>query len=241
MSWREYWDRFVRVRACGGCGELLCYEQRSNAFCEGCYLKWSAAKVESCPHCLLPAVDCSCMPKELSKAGALCLRKLVLYRADRKGMPQNKVIYRLKHEPNTRIESFLARELSRGIREELAVLGAASCVLVPVPRRRASKNLYGFDQAERLCLAISRELGIPVSLALRRGWGDREQKGLSREKRFRNVSRSFALRRGESVRGKHVLLVDDVVTTGSGMTACVKLLRQAEAATVRCLCVGQTP
>lgn len=243
MNVREIWDRLFVIRKCGGCREILSYEQREQAFCDRCRLQWNVAKTENCSSCFQPVTECLCMPKGLSKSGATALRKLVFYRSRRRGQPQNQVIYLLKQHPNYRIHRFLARELLPAIRQDCLTLGIQNpeeqCVLTFVPRGRKSKNRYGLDQAECLCRALSEQTLIPYVCAIRRKWGGKEQKRLNRDNRFRNIESLFRLKHAQTVVGKHVLLVDDVVTTGASMAACVNILKQAGAASVGCLCIGQ--
>ena len=243
MTWREFADRFLRVRKCGGCESVLTYEEREAAFCGPCELRYRAAKVESCPNCFQSAIACTCMPKGLSEVGALCLRKLYFYRSSRAHLPQNKMIYYLKHKPNRRMTSFLAAELREAIEQELSILGveerARSCVWVSVPRSRKSRNRYGFDQSELFGRVLSEQSGIPYACVIRRRFGGKEQKRLSVNARFRNIRHLFSIRDREAVRGKCVLLFDDIVTTGASMAACVKLLREAGARSVICFCLAQ--
>lgn len=243
MTMRELWERIFVIRKCAGCGEILSYEQRQQAFCDRCRLQWQVAKTENCSLCFQAVTECGCMPKGLSNSGALTLRKLVFYRAARRGQPQNQVIYWLKKHPTVRIHRFLAGELAAAVRQDCRTLGIADpeahCVLTFVPRGRAAKNRYGLDQAELLSQALSEQTAVPFVRALRRRWGGKEQKRLDRDKRFRNTQALFAVASAQSVQGKHVFLVDDVVTTGASMAACVKLLQQAGAVSVSCLCIGQ--
>lgn len=243
MKFREFLDYYVYVQACGGCRVILPDERKRTAFCSACHLKWTVAKTENCGQCFRPAVECTCMPRGLSATGALCLRKLIFYRAERGEQPQNKLIYFLKRNPNRRMARFIAEELKSAILTELEILGKASfredCLLVSVPRGRSAKNTYGFDQAELICREISRCTGIPFVPVLRRRLGGKEQKKLDRDRRFRNIRHLFRLADEGAVRGKCVLLFDDVVTTGASMAACVNLLKKADASSVICLCIAQ--
>ncbi len=243
MKLQEFLDRFVHVRKCVSCRHILEYELCHHAFCPKCFLRWNMAKTESCAVCHQSALECTCMPKGLSKAGALCLRKLIFYQAKRGGEPQNKIIYFLKRNPNKRAAGFIARELSHGILHELSVLGIEDreqgAIVVNVPRGRKAKNKYGFDQAELVCRALSETIGIPYAPAVKRRIGGKEQKTLDQKKRFANIQDLFRVAEKQSVEGKCVILFDDVVTTGASMAACVKLLNKMGATGVICACIAQ--
>ena len=244
MMPRELLDRFVFVSHCVGCGELLSYEQSKHAFCSSCRPSYEEAKTVNCPSCYREVVACTCMPKNLSKSGALCLRKLMFYDKTKEHTPPNRLIYRLKHHPNRRLERFVAKELSALVREELAVLAlddvAKQAALVYLPRTRKARRDEGFDQAERITRAMSDELSIPVSRAIVRTRNGDVQKRLNATEREKNAQASFGCIDAEAIRGRYVLLVDDIVTTGAGMGACTSLLMRAGAKGVLCFCIAYT-
>ena len=244
MTFRELIDRFFTIRKCVGCGKILEYEERDEIFCDSCALAWSVAKTESCKECLQSAIECTCQPKELSKTGSLCLRKLIFYHKRHGTPPQLRIVYRLKQRPHKRAEEFLANELSRVIKEELDALKIIDleneAVITSVPRSIKSRRRYGIDQSERVSSALSSNMGIPYVKAIKRAaLFSREQKRLTKQGRFKSVRGQFVMIDGESVEGKCVFLYDDVSTTGASMTACAELLRKAGAKAIVCLCVAQ--
>lgn len=236
----ELWERFAFVYHCVGCGQLLSYEQSKSAFCEKCRAVYEEAKTVGCPTCPQEIAACTCMPKALSKSGALCLRKRVCYDKTKAHLPQNRLLYRLKHHPNARLERFVAKEIALAVREELRVLSlddpSEDAVLSFVPRSRGARRVEGFDHAERITRALSAELGIPMRRAIERTRGGRVQKNLTASERIQNAKQSLRLSEQADVNGKYVLLFDDVVTTGAGMSACTALLRKAGARGVLCFC-----
>jgi predicted amidophosphoribosyltransferase len=110
---------------------------------------------------------------------------------------------------------------------------------VPVhPRRRRER---GFDQAEDLALWCGRALGLPVVRALERRQRTVAQHALGQDARRINVAGAFAVRPGldEAVRGRWLVLVDDVTTTGSTLSGCAAALLDAGAAAVAGLTVAR--
>lgn len=243
MSMAEMLSRFFFVRKCVGCGEFLDAEHHNDAFCPKCRVLWEGAKTANCPKCFGAVVECGCMPSTLKKSGALCLRKLTFYRAELSHMPQNRLLYRLKHQPNRRIEGFLAKELSKLVIKECRQLDldhpAEEAVIVYLPRTKKAKRREGFDQSERLAKALSAVSGIPFVSAFHRMGRSKEQKNLQRKERFENVKGKFSLENSKEIKGKCVFLLDDIVTTGAGMSECVKLLRRSGARFVICVCIAQ--
>jgi ComF family protein len=102
-------------------------------------------------------------------------------------------------------------------------------VAVPLHPRRLRER--GFNQAEALARAARPPAAVAGHVLKRRRATD-EQAGLSRAARARNVAGAFAVRDERRVRGRRVLLVDDVVTTGATVSACARALRAAGAAVV---------
>lgn len=114
-------------------------------------------------------------------------------------------------------------------------------MLVPVPLHRARLWKRRFNQAAILAGRVSMATGIPLELnALRRIHATASQVGLSRGERHRNVAAAFAVApvAVPRIRGKRVLLVDDVITTGATLEACARVLKAAGATEVDCLALA---
>ena len=241
MERREFLERFVFVRKCGGCGEILPYERSQEAFCVECAHEWHKAKAENCPECLRVVTECTCAPRGLR--GVHSLKKLMFYHPKKHKEPQNKIIYLLKHRPNRRISAFVAKELAPSIRASLTECGVSEpmedVLIISVPRGRRSKTLYGFDQSELICKELATYMGLTYVSAIVRARGGREQKGLAREKRFGNVKGAFSLRKGVELSGKYLVLFDDIVTTGASMSGCVPMLQKAGAKEILAFCIAQ--
>lgn len=241
MKTIDFLEKYVFVRSCVGCRELMDASRAQEAFCPTCRRRWDAVKTENCPTCFQAASECTCMPSLLEKSGATELRKLFFYDSACATEAQNRILYAIKHRPNRRLSNFLAAELQPLIRHTLAASGLTEdeVILVPLPRGRRAKNKYGFDQSELICRSLFELYGIPATCAIRRRIGGKEQKKLTKAERVKNLKGLFFVRDGQILCGKHVILFDDVVTTGAGMSACVSLLKQCGAADVRCLCLAQ--
>lgn len=104
--------------------------------------------------------------------------------------------------------------------------------IVPVPLHWLRQWRRGFNQSEALARGLGRRLGVPVIFALRRTRATQVQAGLSNTARRRNVAQAFRCRRARLVHDKRILLIDDVMTTGSTAAACAMALKRAGAARV---------
>ncbi|MDR5683094.1 MAG: ComF family protein [Armatimonadota bacterium] len=116
-------------------------------------------------------------------------------------------------------------------------LGATDA-LVPVPLHPRREGRRGFNQAEEIARTVSARCGLPVRRLLARRRDTQPQAGLDESERRDNVDGAFAVR--GAVRGLQVLLIDDVVTTGSTLAACARALRTAGAAGVCAAAVAMT-
>ncbi len=117
--------------------------------------------------------------------------------------------------------------------------GPPVSALVPVPLHPRRRRERGFNQAEALCRTLGKRARLPVWNALRRVRYTETQTHLARDERLENLRGAFAPARWRPVAGAHLLLVDDVFTTGSTVDECTRVLRRAGAASVRVLTVAR--
>lgn len=114
--------------------------------------------------------------------------------------------------------------------------------LVPVPLHPFRLAKRGFNQSVWLAAAVSRQTGVPLlHSALRRKRPTPTQGGLSARARSKNVAGAFAVRRGsiDKVKGRRLVLVDDVYTTGATLRSCARVLKKAGAANVDVLVLAR--
>jgi ComF family protein len=108
---------------------------------------------------------------------------------------------------------------------------------VPLHWRRQWQR--GFNQSELLARLMAARYGIPVVYALRRVRATETQAGLSNTRRRQNVATAFECGGASALQGKRILLIDDVMTTGSTAAACARVLKGAGAAKVALLAVAR--
>jgi ComF family protein len=111
--------------------------------------------------------------------------------------------------------------------------------IVPVPMHWARRFSRGYNQAELLSRELARRTAIPAAELLTRKRRTPPQAQLTGAQRRRNLAGAFALARGSHVKGKKILLVDDVFTTGSTVNACAIALKRAGAAHVSVLTLAR--
>ncbi len=134
--------------------------------------------------------------------------------------------------------------LGKHLAESLAPLldGALDAdLVVPVPLHWRRRLARGYNQAEAIARPLAARLGLDLARALRRRRATPPQTALERRRRVRNLRGAFAVARRHDPRGRRVLLVDDVFTTGATLEAAAACLKRAGAARVTALAAGRTP
>jgi ComF family protein len=130
----------------------------------------------------------------------------------------------------------LARPLAKFLSMALP-LDRSFDVIVPMPLHWRKRFQRGFNQSELLARAVGKRWNVPVERLARRIRATTVQAGLTSAKRRANVSGAF--RAKAAIRGKKVLLVDDVMTTGATASACASALKRAGAVSVTLLTLAR--
>jgi ComF family protein len=105
-------------------------------------------------------------------------------------------------------------------------------IIVPVPLHPTRLRERGFNQAGLLTELLSTRISIRCKRVLKRIRYTTTQTALDRAERIENLHNAFRLRKNADVRGLHVLLIDDVLTTGSTLSECARVLKRAGAISV---------
>ncbi len=149
------------------------------------------------------------------------------------------LIHSFKYNQQTHLRSPLALLTLEGVSGFLS--DHEPHLIVPVPLHRSRLRQRGFNQAVLLGRVLSRRISLPmVPDVLVRTRPTEPQIELSAAERRLNVKGAFAVGRGDHVAGKRILLLDDVMTTGSTMDECAKELKKAGAATVIAATIART-
>ncbi len=111
-------------------------------------------------------------------------------------------------------------------------------VIVPVPLHESRLRTRGFNQAELYAKSLSRYMGIPVAGLLKKSCRTKDQKGLDRVGRMRNLKEAFGVNVGDTRVPRKVLLADDIYTTGSTVNSCAAALKAAGVEKVYFVCIA---
>jgi len=145
-----------------------------------------------------------------------------LYYYKKGGAVQN-LIHQMKYNGRKEIGIYLGNVLGSEIKD-LDHFETIDCIL-PIPLHRKRFKKRGFNQAEMIAIGLGQALNKEVDIrSLYRNISSDTQTKKSRYRRWENVSEIFKLREDHTLKGKHVLVVDDVITTGATMEACLQTL-----------------
>jgi ComF family protein len=136
-----------------------------------------------------------------------------------------------------KVES-LSRPLSRLLIQAIP-LNENFDLIQPMPMHWRKRWKRGFNQAELIAKPVASRYGLKLSANLCRKRYTAAQAGLDERQRRLNLQDSFSLRRPDEIRGRRILLIDDVLTTGSTLRAATRVLKAAGAARVTALTLAR--
>lgn len=156
--------------------------------------------------------------------------------------PVDSLITRFKHNAKWPFGHLLADVLSQYLQHRFDEDLPRPDALLPVPLAARRLRQRGFNQAAMLARWLSRQLDLPCEEnVVRRIQDTSAQQDLDAKARKRNLRNAFALTSDANVKGRHLALVDDVLTTGATAQALARLLMNAGAARVDVYCLARTP
>jgi ComF family protein len=148
------------------------------------------------------------------------------------------LIHRFKYERHFYLRHQLADWATAALEDE-RIRSAPFDAFVPVPLHPTRKREREFNQAEVIAELLAKHTGKPLLNILKRIRYTDTQTRHDRAERMENLHGAFRMRQADAVLNRHLLLVDDVFTTGSTVEECARVLKKAGAASVRALVVAR--
>lgn len=214
----DLWDDFISLlfpRLCYGCGNHLL--RNEDLICTECYI-------------LIPRTNYhlkSDNPVAQLFWGRCLIEKAAAFSFYTRDSRIRKLIHQLKYKGIREIGIELGRIYALSLKSSGFLDGID--IIIPVPLHPSKKRKRGFNQSDMICNGISDVTGLKTDtgLLIRRSMTKTQTKK-SRYDRWTNVEGIFQVTDPVALRGKHILIVDDVITTGSTIEACVNELLNVE-------------
>lgn len=218
---------FALPPRCAGCGEVIdepgsfcvpCWsglEWLGNNGCRQCGLPLSGTEIERCGRCLAD-------PPRIDR-----IRAAVTY-----DDMSRSIALRLKYGRKVALARTMARYMA-----PLGTGWDGEAIVIPVPLHRWRLWARGFNQSGLVARELAKAWNLPVALdAVRRVRRTRPLKGLNPNQRRKAVAGAFRAEGNGRVKGRTVIMIDDVLTSGSTAEACASALRKAGARRVELIC-----
>lgn len=220
----RYAEAFARLfypSACGICDTLL--DLHEKWFCPSC-----SKSLESKRYTPALSID--------ALAGTSLDEAWALYCYD---SPLDRVITAVKFFNQRRFLKYFAPKIEHFAAALLSETPYEAIVPIPLSwRKRVTRQ---FNQAAILANFIGKKYAIPVTPYLFKIPGIRQQSSLDRTERMTNLKNAFRITPFSRIKGKSILLVDDIITTGATAQAAAKCLRKAGAKRVDLIALAYTP
>lgn len=203
------------------CCESIIDKTRSYGICDKCISKINWATDKTCAKCgkviegeWQNSLCADCMEADHSfDKGITCAEYGVYTRT---------IVFSLKYSGKT----YIAKDIAKAMRDKLSLENTEYDIIVPVPISKKKLKDRGFNQASLICRYLSKFVGKDLVDGLTRIKETTAQRGLGKIDRYVNLQGAFGVKKyfRDKLKGKKVLLVDDIYTTGSTVDQCSKAL-----------------
>ncbi len=214
----DLWDDLISLlfpRLCHGCGNQLLRNEK--VICTECFVVIPRTNFHLIPDNPVEKLFWGRCPVERAAAFSYYTRDSRIRR----------MIHHLKYNGAAETGTELGRIYGNSLKNTVFLDGID--LIVPVPLHPSKLRRRGYNQSELISKGISESTGIPVSTdILKRITVTSTQTRKSRYDRWINVNDIFRINDREGIEGKHILIVDDVITTGSTIEACASEILKAD-------------
>jgi len=145
------------------------------------------------------------------------------------------IVHHIKYKGHQELALYMGGMMGRSISDA----GLTTDLIMPVPLHKNREKTRGYNQSSLLAEGLANVMGVPLDkTCLTRVKMTTTQTRKTRVERWENVGEAFHIKAPGNIMGKHILLVDDVITTGSTLEACAIKLLDAGAAAVAISTLG---
>ena len=211
MKWISDLIDLIFPRHCCVCGETLSRQERD--ICLNCL--YTLPKIE--PH----------HKKEIEQIfwGKIDIERAASLMYYRKGSPYNALMHKLKYKDAPEVGTRLAEMAAKELMDSGFFDGITRIVPLPLSKKKLRKR--GYNQSEYIAMGLSNITGISVDNSLvKRDIANETQTHKNRDERWENVKDIFSVNGNVSLENEHILLVDDILTTGATICSCAATLQK---------------
>jgi len=221
---------------CVCCKKFSAKSDSEDILCESCRDTLNKEAAFNCRFCGDPPYRCGC--KKVKNIDKLVFP--YFYRGDK----LKQAIYAVKKANLYYINEFFAKSMYNSLKLSDKIKTGDIDIITNTPRMKRSIKLYGYNQTEVLAKIISKYTGIyymPVVEASK--LYHTEQKSLDKTQRISNVKNKFTVTKNiiknkDIIKDKNILIIDDIVTTGSTLSECARVMKNIGAKSVCALCAA---
>jgi ComF family protein len=221
-------DIFFPIR-CLGCGKF------DDWICADCHKTLPILTEQHCPFC----------KKMITKNGEIC------FSCQKKEKPALAGVFIASTYQSELLKSavhYYKYKFIKKLAEPLALLIAQALqnsklptpdLIIPVPLHQRRLRWRGFNQAEVLAQALDLEIPLSAKILKRKNYTTPQVKMKNRKQRLNNLNGAFEITNPEKIKDKNILLIDDIITTGTTLSICANILKQAGAKKVSALVIAR--
>lgn len=211
MKWISDFIELIFPRHCFVCGNIL--SRTEQYICMNCSIGLPLIEEEK--------------RAEIEKLfwGIIPIEQATSYIYYRKGSPYNKLLHQLKYNNKPQVGIHLAINAATDIKP--SGFFKEIDIIVPMPLSKKKLKERGYNQCDYIAEGLSQVTGIPVvKNCVIRTKANETQTHKTREERWKNVEGIFAITKPEILKNRHILLIDDVLTTGATIANCAKAIHE---------------
>lgn len=213
---------FISVPKCVCCQEKLDILDR--CLCKRCRKEYEEQLGRNCPLCSLNLSSCRCSNRYLKAHSVKTLVKVYRYSREPEFKAGNSLIYSLKQDNRKDVKEFLTDALALSIVKIIEESKLRDYIITNVPRRRAGIIKYGYDHSKDLARLVAKKTNIEYKEILKSVSKSAQKEAMGKE-RLNNARFDYRVGKGFTLKGRRIILIDDVVTTGASMGNSAVLLK----------------
>lgn len=153
-----------------------------------------------------------------------------------KGADTKNLLFAIKYHNKPKLAFRIGLMLGEHLKQHLS-----GDLIIPVPLHPQRRRLRGYNQAEQIANGVSQITGIPVAHnVLERIVNTATLTDSNKANRIEKISRAFKLREPSLIKDKNIILIDDVITTGATIGACLETMHGANVKKITLACIART-